>query len=120
MILQHLARIALENLVARGRRTLFLVLGVAIGTGTLTFLLAVYGGMGTLVQENLGEHREILGRGMTQRAALDAHGRSRGPGDHDVGKPVGLHVTTLPEVDVPEPRSRCWAAPIQTACPTRV
>ncbi len=42
MITHHLLRMSLENLAVRYGRSLFLVLGVAVGTGTLAFLIATY------------------------------------------------------------------------------
>ena len=66
MILHHLLRMSLENLVTRWGRTLFLVMGVAVGTGTLAFLVATYNGLGALVQTNLAAYREVF----AQRSAL--------------------------------------------------
>ncbi|MDJ0523212.1 MAG: FtsX-like permease family protein [Planctomycetota bacterium] len=66
MIFHHLLRMSLENLAARFGRTLFLVLGVAVGTGTLAFLIATYNGMDSLVQTNLDAYRSVF----AERTAL--------------------------------------------------
>jgi len=66
VIVWHLIRVALENLLLRRGRSAFLVLGVAVGVASLAFLLAVYRGLDGLVRANLAEHREV----MTRRAAL--------------------------------------------------
>ncbi len=46
MILHHLLRMSLENLAVRWGRSLFLVISVAVGTGTLAFLIATVVGPG--------------------------------------------------------------------------
>ncbi len=66
MIVPHLLRMSLENLTARFGRTLFLILGVAVGTGTLAFLIATYNGLDSLVQTNLAAYRTVF----AQRSAL--------------------------------------------------
>ena len=66
MITHHLLRMSLENLAVRYGRSLFLVLGVAVGTGTLAFLIATYIGLDSLVRTNLDAYREVF----AQRSAL--------------------------------------------------
>jgi hypothetical protein len=66
MIIHHLLRVSLENLAVRYGRSLFLVMGVAVGTGTLAFLIATYNGLDSLVQTNLAAYREVF----AQRSAL--------------------------------------------------
>jgi putative ABC transport system ATP-binding protein len=62
----HLASLAFEGLWTNRTRTALLGLSVAVGVGTLAFLLALYAGLDRLLQRNLNEHREVL----QQRAAL--------------------------------------------------
>ena len=62
MILAELLRMSLENLAARIGRSLFLVLGVAVGTGTLALLIAMLAGMDTLVQTNLAAYRSVVAK----------------------------------------------------------
>jgi hypothetical protein len=66
VILHRLLRMSLGNLAARWGRSLFLAIGVAVGTGTLALLLATLGGLDSLVQTNLAASREVL----VQRSAL--------------------------------------------------
>ena len=66
MILHHLSRMSIENLAVRWGRSLFLVMGVAVGTGTLAFLIATYNGLDSLVQTNLAAYRAVF----AQRSAL--------------------------------------------------
>ena len=60
MITHHLLRMSLGNLAVRYGRSLFLVLGVAVGTGTLAFLIATYIGLDSLVRTNLDAYREVF------------------------------------------------------------
>jgi hypothetical protein len=66
VIFHHLLRMSFENLAARWGRSLFLVIGVAVGTGTLAFLIATYNGLDSLVRTNLASYREVF----AERAAL--------------------------------------------------
>ena len=66
MIIHHLLRMSLENIAVRYGRSLFLVMGVAVGTGTLAFLIATYNGLDSLVQTNLASYRQVF----AQRSAL--------------------------------------------------
>lgn len=62
MVLPHLLRMSLANLGSRLGRTLFLILGVAVGTGTLAFLLSLSGGIRSRVEGNLAAFREVMER----------------------------------------------------------
>jgi len=66
VILPLLLRMSLENLTARWSRSLFLVLGVAVGTGTLALLIATLGGLDSLVKTNLASYRMVF----AQRSVL--------------------------------------------------
>lgn len=66
MILHQLMRMSFENLAARWGRSLFLGLGVAVGTGTLVLLIATLGGLDTLVTTNLAGYRKVF----AERSAL--------------------------------------------------
>ena len=66
MILHQLLRMSLENVAARWGRSLFLVMGVAVGTGTLALLIATLGGLDSLVQTNLAAYRKVF----AERSAL--------------------------------------------------
>jgi len=66
VILHQLLRMSLENLAARWGRSLFLVMGVAVGTGTLALLIATLGGLDSLVQTNLAAYRQVF----AERSAL--------------------------------------------------
>ncbi len=60
MVLPHLLRMSVGNLVSRLGRTLFLILGVAVGTGTLAFLLALSGGIRQQVEGNLQAFQAVM------------------------------------------------------------
>ena len=66
MIIHHLLRMSVENMAARYGRSIFLVMGVAVGTGTLAFLIATYNGLDSLVQTNLAAYRNVF----AERSAL--------------------------------------------------
>ncbi len=66
MIIHQLMRMSIENLAARCGRSLFLGMGVAVGTGTLALLIAILGGLDSLVQTNLAAYRKVF----AQRTAL--------------------------------------------------
>ncbi|MFC1706207.1 ABC transporter permease [Planctomycetota bacterium] len=62
MYLHHLLLLSLADLLTRRGRTIFLVLGVAVGTGALAFLLALRGGLDQSVRGRLQHLRATMER----------------------------------------------------------
>jgi len=109
-ILPHLARLAVSSALARKGRSLFLVLGVAVGTGALAFLLGVHGGLDSLVRRGLEDLRAVVARheallGRKERALrtlpvnqVVVRPRTGSGGRERIGTKELSHIRSLPGV----------------------